>query len=826
MLYCIIAFCPLAVIGQSSFTITPTATPNSFPIVTDTAIAPIYYDKADARVVEICAKALQQDIHDITGRTLTTFTEQYRHSPYTIVVGTIGHCNWIDELIQKKLIDVDNIKNKWESFSIQLVNYPGKGINRLLVVAGSDRRGTAYGILHLSRTMGVSPFVWWADTKPAKQNTLFAKGSYTSTVPSVKYRGIFINDEDWGLQPWAATHLDKDIKDIGPYTYAKVFELMLRLKANYIWPAMHPCTKAFYYYKDNPKVADEYAIIVGGSHCEPMLRNNVFEWAENFEHEYGKKPGDWRYDLNKDEMYKYWDDRVKEAVKYESVYTVGMRGIHDGSMPGPKDPVEKLRLLEKVITDQRAILKTNFGKSASDVPQIFVPYKEVLSLYRRGLQLADDVTIIWPDDNHGYIRQLPNEQERKRSGGHGVYYHLSYWGAPHDYLWLSSISPSLISYEMNKAYNYGADRLWVFNVGDIKPAELELQFAMDMAWDITQWTPDKAYTYTYTWAKEIFGEKLAGEISTIKDEYYHLAASGKPEHMGAIDFSFWRSEDRMREYDILSAKAQALKLFIPTELQDAYYQLVLYPVMASKLMNEKILFAKGSFFGLFRAARFVKLYKDILAKNAFDSIQYITNIYNKEIAGGKWDGIMSWHPRDLPVFKMPITKDSVPEAKRDSIKATYFKLPEPEKIIDASEYNHKKTVASWTIETIQGLGIGGKGITATSHTIKDFPVTDLMYVDYTFPAWEGNYTIIVKCLPSFDVIASKNLRYAIAVNGEPPQIINVHAEADSKEWRENVLRGFSQGKTTHTIPESKTNKLRIWFKDPNLVINTIEFYKQ
>jgi hypothetical protein len=803
----------------SSFKVTSNSTALSFPVVADHSISSFYYDKSDATVVKIAAEAFRNDLEAIADKKISLVNDKNNATGYTVVAGTIGHSAWLDELIQAKAIDVSSIKNRWEAFTIKIVD---KNNKKLLVIAGSDRRGTAFGIFHLSRTMGVSPFVWWADAAPAKRKEVFVSGSYTSAPPSVKYRGLFINDEDWGLQPWAAKHMDTIIKDIGPNTYAKVFELMLRLKANYIWPAMHPCTKAFYYYKENPRVADDYAIIVGGSHCEPMLRNNVFEWAENFEHEYGKKPGEWRYDLNKEEMYKYWDDRVKQAVNYESVYTVGMRGIHDGSMPGPKDPVEKLRLLESVITDQRKILNNNFGKPASETPQIFVPYKEVLSLYRRGLQLANDVTIIWPDDNHGYIRQLPNEKERKRSGGHGVYYHLSYWGAPQDYLWLSSISPSLISYEMTKAYEYGANRLWVFNVGDIKPAELELQFAMDMAWDIGKWTPGEAHKYTRTWAKEIFGEELADEIAVVKNQYYHLAAAGKPEHIAFVDFEFWAAEKRIQEYTLLSKNAQSLRSRIPASLKDAYYQLVEYPVLAARLMNIKTLYARGSMFDRGRSARFTPWNKTTLAREAFDSIRFITTIYNKEMSSGKWDGIMSWHPRDLPVFKMPITSDSVTDTQKDSLQKVYFTLTEPVMTIFPSNQFFKKSKSSVEIKTIPGLGISGRVLTTSNKTNTLNKNSD--YIDFEFELEPREYFIEVKCLPLFDVDASKNIRYGIAVNNETPQAVNVHAEADSREWRVNVLRGYSLGKTSHKISQSR-NKLRVWFKDPNLVISSIEIYK-
>ena len=818
----ILVFIALGNISQAqknNLLVTEAATATSLPIASANTTASIYYDKGDAKVVSIAATAFQSDVKIVTGRELIVGHDALPSAPQ-IIVGTIGKSKIIDDLIASKILDVSTIKNKWECFTIQVLKAKG-----LLVIAGSDRRGTAFGIFHLSRLMGVSPFVWWADVTPAKRNQVHVSGSYTSSSPSVQYRGIFINDEDWGLQPWAAKHMDTVIKDIGPNTYAKVFELMLRLKANYIWPAMHPCTKAFYYYKENPKVADDYAIIVGGSHCEPMLRNNVFEWAENYEHEYGKKPGEWRYDVNKDQIYTYWDDRVKESVSYESVYTVGMRGVHDGSMPGPKDPDGKLKLLENVILDQRKILDYNFKKPASEIPQIFVPYKEVLSLYRRGLPLADDITIIWPDDNHGYIRQLPNEAERKRSGGHGVYYHLSYWGAPQDYLWLSSISPSLIAYEMNKAYRYGARKLWVFNVGDIKPAELEIQFAMDLAWDISKWPPEKAHSYIYEWAKEIFGDSLAESISDLKNWYYQLAASGKPEHMNLIELSYSHAKDRWSQYETLSMFTEDVRRLIPAHLQDAYFELMYYPVRVATLMNYKILNAKFSFHPDPKG-KVSSLAYSTASKDAFKKIQEITDTYNQKIASGKWNGMMSWHPRDLPVFNMPITADLASPQLKDSLTKKYFNTIDPVLSFIAYGANRKVSTAKAKVNLVKRLGIMNTGVTTTqsislSNKETAFIEFDLSLYDVITP---GAYTIIVKCLPTFDVQNSKQLRYSIAFGNETPQIANVHAEADSKEWRENVIRGYSTGKTKHEIRGK--GKLRIWFNDPGVVISTVDLYKQ
>ncbi|MDD3079295.1 MAG: glycosyl hydrolase 115 family protein [Paludibacter sp.] len=443
--------------------------------------------------------------------------------------------------------------------------------------------------------------------------------------PSVKYRGIFLNDEDWGLKPWAAKNMDNDIKDIGTHTYAYIFELLLRLKANFIGPTMYNCTKAFYYYPENPKTADKYTITVGSSYCKPILRNNVFEWVENYKHEYGEKPGEWRYNINKPQIYKYWDDRARESAGYESVYTIGMRGVHDGSMTGPKNLNEKIKLLDSVIVDQRKILQNRLGKPADQIPQISCPYKEVLTLYQKEVDLSDDATIVWADDNHGYNHQLSNAQKQKRSGGSGVYYHLPYWGKPHDYLWLSSISPSLISFEMTKAYEYGANRLWVFNVGDIKPAEMEIQFAMDLAWNINSWTPRNAYQ----WADETFGEAYANDITNIKSIYYRLGHEAKPKHTGMVKFSVAEQNERMKAYAEIAQEAEDLKKRIPYWLQDVYFQLIYYPVMGAKLMNDKVYLAQQSL-KLMEQGDSACLKLTSMSHDAFERIKQLTEVYNKK----------------------------------------------------------------------------------------------------------------------------------------------------------------------------------------------------
>jgi hypothetical protein len=796
-----------------------------FPLVHADKAANIFIDDSDFKIVSIAAKALREDIFDVTGTQPVISSAYASLTSFPVIIGTLGHSKLVDGLVKRNIISVDAIKNKWESYSIQVVSNPFKNVSKALVIVGADRRGTAYGVFEMSKQAGVSPWKWWADATPEKHLSLYVCPlKINQRSPSVKYRGIFINDEDWGIQPWAAARMDTDVMDIGPKTYAKVFELLLRLKANYLWPAMHPCTKAFYYYEENPKLADDYGIVIGSSHCEPMLRNNVFEWAENFENEYGKKPGEWRYDKNQQEIYQYWKDRVDHSKKYESVYTVGMRGIHDGSMPGPKPIAEKAALLQKIINDQRSLLSTSFSIPVNDVAQIFCPYKEVLDVYRQGVQLPDDVTIVWADDNYGYVRQLSNESEQKRKGRSGIYYHLSYWGSPHDYLWLSTISPSLISYEMTKAYDYGADRLWVFNAGDIKPAEMEIQFAMDLAWDVHKWKPENAYAYALYWARQTFGNSLAKEIAALKTNYYTLAAAGKPEHLGSVKFTVAQENERLKTCDQMITAANALKAKMPQRLQNVFYETIYYPVMGAALMNQKFIYAHRSL----NPAQIDKAEENAnLSKNAFKEIQNITEQYNDSIAGGKWKGIMSWHPRNLPVYFMPHVADrhyidSINAKDPDSI-AVYRITPFTN--VDISRIALKKETKDLQFRLINTLGVTGKALTLSATRFSPFKNANAApFVQYDVNLEPGNYILSVKTLPTQSIDADKKLLLGISVNNDSTRILNIHAESESSQWKENVLRGYAEVKLNFNTSKEK-NMIRVYFPDPGVVVSSIELLR-
>lgn len=799
--------------------ITENAVAGSFPLFANGKAATLVYDTADAAVVGIAAKAFGEDVRLISGIT-PGIVHKVQAGVIPVIIGTLGQSGLIDMLAKRGAIPVAAVKGKWETFCLTVVKKPFADVDMALVIFGSDPRGTAYGVFELSRKAGVSPWVWWADVKPRQRSALYVStGAHVTGPPSVQYRGIFINDEDWGLQPWAARHMDTDIKDIGPNTYQKVFELMLRLKANYLWPAMHPCTKAFWYYPGNPEMAGKYRIVLGGSHCEPLLRNNVFEWDHNFEHEYGQQPGKWQYDINQEQIDRYWRDRVAASKNNDAVYTVGMRGIHDGGMPGPASPEKKKALLETVIANQREILSKGLDKTAADIPQIFCPYKEVLELYKLGMKLPEDITLAWADDNYGYIRQLSDPEEQKRSGGSGVYYHLSYWGAPEDYLWLSTISPTLISYELTKAYQLQARKLWVFNVGDIKPAEAELQFAMDLAWDVEAWRPEKAQLYMEQWAAATFGEEYGKQIGRIKKEYYRLAATGKPEHLNRITFTNAEAAQRLADYQQLVKATRQTGQVIPQYLQDAYFELVAYPVEAACNMNEKILYARQSL-ALAAAGNPRALTIADSAKAAFANIEKLTVQYNKMIAGGKWDGIMDWHPRKRPVFQMPET--ATPEMLRDSVHISAGDTLTAPVVIPAADYISKHDKEA-PLRVIEGLGPGKAGLAQWPMQLTSYSDTEAApYVDYKAPVHTGENKITVKCLSDFPLYTGMKLRYAIAVNGQAPVIKNIASLAETKSWASNILKGYAAGETTFNSDKEGMVSIRIYLLDPGVVINSIE----
>ena len=485
------------------------------------------YDPADYAVVAKSVSLLADDIFRVTGKRVSVRAISDKGLPAECVIaGTLGRSRLIDRLVERGKLDTAILAGRWESYLVEVVEQPLPGVRRALVIAGSDRRGTAYGLLSVSEAVGVDPWYWWADVPVVRRPELrLAVRPFLSKEPSVKYRGVFINDEDWGLLRWARGTFETDRKNIGPKTYAKVCELLLRLKGNYLCPAMHEASTAFNKIPENKMVADTFAIVMGSVHCEPLLFNNASEWDR-------KTMGEWDYVSNGAMIDRVLRKRVEENHRYENVYTLALRGLHDKAMKGGTDMADRVKTLGDALAAQRRILTEVTGLPAERIPQAFTPYKEVLDVYQAGLELPDDVTIIWPDDNYGYMKQLSSPRERKRSGRAGVYYHASYLGKPHDYLWIASTPPALMYEELRKAYDATADRIWLLNAGDIKSCEFPVTLFLAMAYDIEDFDYERVNTFGGRWLSRMFGERYYDRLNDIMQSYYRLVFARKPEAMG------------------------------------------------------------------------------------------------------------------------------------------------------------------------------------------------------------------------------------------------------------------------------------------------------
>jgi hypothetical protein len=644
-----------------------------FPLVGKHAAADIHVSENDWKVAKIAAADLVADIERVTAQRPVLQHAPDERSANTVIIGTLGHSHAIDGLVAAGKLDVTELEGEWETFVIEAVADPLPGVAQGLVIAGSDRRGTAYGIYELSRRIGVSPWYWWADVTPKHRAELHvSRERFSIGPPAVKYRGIFINDEMWGIRPWAqGTFAPDEGKGLGPRTHAKIFELLLRLRANYLWPAMHRGTIPFNTYPENKRVADDYAIVMGSSHIEPMLRNSMHgaEWDR-------EGGGEWDYLTNRDEIYRYWERRIEENGKFENLYTLGMRGKDDEAMHSVGTQAEKIALLERIFGDQREILKRHVNPDPSQIPQVFIPYTEVLGLYDAGMKVPDDVILCWPDDNFGYIRRLPTAEERKRPGGSGVYYHLQWLnGATTAYTWLNTMPLSLIATEMHKAWQYDARELWVLNVGDIKPGEIGTEFFLEMAWNPERFDHGNTREFLVEWAARDLDRRFAGEIADIMEAYFQLGFTRRPEHLvqfGAGEpmryswFSHAHFGDeagrRLERYAAISQRAGAIYHRMPAARKDAFFQLVLYPVRCAALMNEKVIHADLSMrdakFGRSSAREHAQR-----ARAAAERIIELTDHYNTGLitVGDKWRHMMTWAPgpwgNQRHQFEMPPLSD-------------------------------------------------------------------------------------------------------------------------------------------------------------------------
>lgn len=749
-------------------------------------------------VVKVATDMFATDMLAVTGKKAVA-SRQERNAAIRIV-----ELDRVSSVVRNTLIrqgvPVQKLLQKIDGFHISV-------INNQIVVVGTNGRGAAYGLLELSRKAGVSPWIWWGDVVPEKKQRLTMDDAFTTLQgASVEFRGIFLNDEDWTIRPWSYGNFEKaSFGQIGPRTYKKIFQLLLRLRANAIWPGMHTGTKAFFKTEGAKAVADSCGIAIGSSHCEPLLRNNVDEWDES-------KRGRFNYITNKKQVQDYWIERLKEVKnsKGGNLLTIGMRGIHDGSMEGVKTMQEKFDALQQVINDQQELIRKYLGDPSKQA-QVFIPYKEVLDIYNKGLKVPDYVTLMWCDDNYGYMTRLPDEAEQKRSGGGGIYYHLSYWGRPHDYMWLTTTQPGLIYNEMKAAYDHNVRKMWLVNVHDPKVAGYDLELFLDMAWDINSVKPNTINAHCEAWLCRQFGENVGRKLFPVMQEFYKLCGERRPEFMGwsqvevdkkyfergltpvrNSEFSttaFGNEMDRyLDRYAAIASSVKSIAGDVRLDLQDAYYAAILYPVLSADAHARKMLWAqKARSFanGSTRGDMFVnnaEIYHAVAqSQQAYQEIRQLTEFYNLKMAKGKWNRAMNMRPRDLPVHAAPY----VPTLLNDAQVKEWLKKPydssvhelDTEGTIARNACDYQKATAG--TETIQMLG----------HSMNAVALQENGTLDYVFTAdKDGDAVLRIALIPT-QPNDKGNLRFSVSIDGAQPVVFSLKEPFRSERWKQNVLRG-------------------------------------
>ena len=678
---------------------------------------PVLVDNQEDKGVLRAANDLLNDANAVTGTTPTLiYTPAGKQA---LVVGTINS-KWIKQLIASKKIDGTELKGKTEKFIIQTIDNPFEGMEQAVVIAGSDKRGAIYGIYELSEQMGVSPWYYWADVPAQKHDIVSIKaGSYTDGEPAVRYRGLFLNDEAPCLTGWVKNTFGTNYG--GHKFYEKVFELILRLKGNYLWPAMWQWS----FYADDPlnsPTADEMGIIMGTSHHEPMARNHQ-EWARK-RGEYGV----WDYATNQKTIDKFFREGIERAADTEDLITIGMRGDGDTPMGGKEGQDDKfvpdydymIKLMKKIINNQRKIIKDVTGKPAKQRPQVWALYKEVQELYDRGLRVPDDVIMLLSDDNWGDVRRLPNAEERKHPGGWGMYYHVDYVSAPRNSKWLNVSPIQHVWEQMQLTYSYGVDKLWVLNVGDLKPMEYPITLFMDMAWNPTKFTNDNLLEHARAFCAQQFGEDQADEAMRILNLYSKYNGRITAEMLDAKTYNIENGEWKKVSDEYLKLEAEALRQYISLkpEYKDAYKQLLLFPVQAMANVYE-MYYAQAMNHKLYKENNPQANYWADKVEEAFKRDKELSYDFNHVMANGKWNGMMTQKHIGYTSWNDNFPADKLPEVYRieDTTPGGYIFEPGNKVVVMEAEHYYKAEAApatEWT--TIPYLGRTLSGVALMPYT--------------------------------------------------------------------------------------------------------------
>ena len=724
--------------------------------------ASITFDPQEHRCVQKAVESLQKDFLMVTGSNLPKGDATSK-----LLIGTVGCNKQIDLWVKKGVLN--DLKGKHEKYII-------KTIGNQLVIAGSDKRGTVFGIYELSKQMGVSPWYWWADVPVEKHSELYVKqGEYTDGEPLVSYRGLFLNDEAPCLTSWVKNTFGTDFGD--HRFYEKVFELILRLKGNFLWPAMW----GWAFYADDPensKNADEMGIIIGTSHHEPMARNHQ---------EYARHRGEWgpwNYQKNQEKLDQFFREGIERMKGTDDIVTIGMRGDGDEAMSEEADT----KLLQRVVENQRKIIRQVTGKPANKTPQVWALYKEVLDYYDKGMRVPDDVLILLCDDNWGNLRRVPTAKERQHPGGWGLYYHVDYVGAPRNSKWLNVTPTQNMWEQLTLAADYGLDRMWILNVGDLKPMEYPITLFMDMAWNPRIVSVDNIKGHTYAFCRQVFGEEQAEEAARILNLCCKYNGRSTAEMLDATTYNVETGEWRQVADDYMRLEAEALRQYLTLKpaYRDVYQQLILFPVQAmsnlhqmyfAQAMNLKLAAENNPDANLW-AAR---------VSEAFKRDSLLCAAYNHDIAGGKWNGMMtqkhigytSWND-NFPADRMPKVK-TVATGEGHYI----FEAADNYVAMEAEHYYSCEATPNTTWTVIPDMGRTRSAVTLMPYT----EATENAQLAYR---WKGLKTdevkvhIIVKS--TLDYLNKGGLTYTVSLDGSEPQRINFNSRLN--EDKENIYSIF------------------------------------
>ena len=703
----------------------------------------ITYDPLDWKGVRMAVENLRHDLKAVTGSA---------NAP--VVVGTIGK----SKLAKKYKQQSKELQGKWEQYLI----FTDKG---KLVILGSDKRGTIYGIYELSRQIGVSPWYWMADAPIQKHEQIFAKsGVYTDGEPKVKYRGIFINDE-W---PSFGTWCNNQFGGINSKAYARIFELMLRLKANYFWPAMWNSR----FNEDDPispQLANDMGIVMGTSHHEPMMRAHK-EYVNRKD-----SIGAWDYATNKANLDRFFEEGLERNKAYDNLITIGMRGDGDVAMGNGNDE-DNMKTLKDVVDGQREIIERVYKKPASEVPQLWAIFTEVQRYYDAGFTVPDDVTLLFCDNNWGYIRRTGPEKEQARKGGMGMYYHIDMNGGPWNDRWINTTTAAKIREQLNLAYQTGIDRIWIINVGDLKPKEMPIDFIMHYAWNPDDYPADKIDQYMVDWARSIFGGEYAREIADIVTEYSKMNLERKPEvqRVGIYSVETGEAQRMFDRWDELEKRTLSLSKKMPREMQDAFYQLVEYPAVASA--------------GVAKIYLAATLGDSITMQMLFERDKQMTDKYNKVIAGGKWDGMMLDKHIGYRMWSMP-NENTLPQVAKPSDKTG---ITVSETAIMAHDYTRRTATDDVRWVFLPGLGRGKGNMGIEPVTAKSRPLGDGATLEYDIHfSQSGKQKLALGILPTNDVNPARGLRIGVRVDDGEMQTIDArqgYVDTFNEYTKENIAR--------------------------------------